>query len=318
MWEAAGNRLSIAREKMETLARSPHLAGGNATVLRYILTIAFLLAVGTLEMALSGATFEELASGLLGLTAEAAHKVRYIGPWLLLVGEVFLTVTIVHLDQEQIPGEGRFSPYHLVRWGLLIMMITLTAAAQISRLPDEDSGNAVIIGFWLKMAGLVVAAGVLHTLVLYCGRHLEDAASWGIDRWRTSGLLREIRAEERTQTITAQNAHAAFHRYRHELESWNTQYPERQVQPGPFDRVTARVLNQLHNTPVIADEAAWAARAATPTPNPPAPPDAPWASRPRQTLKRNIIASLPLNSHGARKNRSGLYPPDLNHHLEKT
>jgi hypothetical protein len=136
-------------------------------VIRSILTIAFLIAVGGLEMALSGATFEEVAGGLLGLTAEASKKVRFIGPWLLLIAEVFLAMAIVHEDMEHIPGDSRFSACRLVRWGLLLMMITLTAAAQISRLPEADSGAAVTAGFWLKMVGLVAATSVLHTLVLY-------------------------------------------------------------------------------------------------------------------------------------------------------
>ncbi len=281
--EAGRTTRQLAEQKSQLAAANPNLANVDVqrrTVYNWLLFC--MLAVYVIDVVLFAAVAEYFAKQSFAGSPFLAGLSRFLIPAAIVVIEMVLSIQRDAAYRESLEGFGNRG--RLWAWTAASVFCTLVMPAAVIAIFLAGEGSDFTP--WISIPLLITLAGlslVCHILMLFGGRLAMESKSYVSFRLQQSSLQNRIRQSNRVYATHSQGAADRFAAYLQDLNAHNGAFPNARIEPGPFDKDTRQVVNDVYGYEVIRTPAGavpTTQAVAAPPPNPAVPPTPPEDNSP--------------------------------------
>lgn len=270
----AGQQLD--QQKTQLVAANPNLANVDVhrrTVYNWLLFC--MLAVYVVDVVLFAAVAEYFAKQSFAGSPFLAGLTRFLIPATIVIIELALSIQRDAAYREYLEGFGNRGRFWAWTAASVFCTLVMPAAVIAIFLAGEGSDFSA----WISVPLLITLAGlslVCHVLMLFGGRLALESKSYLSFRLQLSSLQNRIRQTNQVYATHSQAAADRFAAYLQDLNAYNPAFPTARIEPGPFDKDTREVVNDVYGYEVIRTPAAGPvpqpqANRPAPPPNPPNP-----------------------------------------------
>jgi len=242
---------SERRRALET--RLPSLVNADPhRTTRYWMLAGAVVATYLLDLFVFSPVVEDLVGGILAAS-----------PWLVILAQILVPALLVWVEmaigvmrdtaRDSLYGEPSIRAWLYTGLGLVIPLgmaflvySAQTAAAQAE--PDGGIGWAMVA----RIAALTLFSLVLHLTVLLGGKDVLEAKTYVSGRLHHWRLRSREGAARRSWHRGCGKTAEVFARYEGVRQDHNRSFPHLLQDLGPFDAVTADVLNEIYRRPAAS------------------------------------------------------------------
>lgn len=199
--------------------------------------------------------------------------------------------------------------------GLLLVIVvpSLIASTQLAIASVSRTGLTGVSN-WLRVSGITALSVVLHGIVIFSGKPIQDAKGYAFYRLKATGLSRKASRADNESRRAERRAVGLFTTYRREVEEFNPAHPEARLQEGPLQKAVVDLINEYAGATAGAPSSAEdpgshpsgpAAPAAPPVPNRPVESAAPASERQTRADAPGREDRPPITSSEAGTNQTG-------------
>lgn len=241
----------LDQEKKELTARNSNLANVDVhreTMYRWLLICMF--AVYGMDLVLFAAVAGYFVMQNFAGSPRFAMAAQCLVPAFIVVIEMALSMQRDAAYRDYLEG---FST-RLKVWSWTALTAFCTLVMPMAVIATFLAGQGDSFAPWVSIPLIITLAGlslVSHVLMLCGGRLALESKSWAIFRLRMSSLESRGRQAQMAYRSHSQTAADLFSSYLQDLNAHNNSYPEFKIEPGPFDKNTREVLNEVYGYEVI-------------------------------------------------------------------
>ena len=254
--EARRSSQQLDQEKNRLIGLNPNLASVDVrheTMYRWIVICMF--AAYGLDLVLFAAVAGYLVQQNFSGSPRFAMVAQFLMPAFIVIIEMALSMQRDAAYRDYLQGFG--TRLRKVAWTELTAFCTLVMPMAV--IATFLAGQGEDFAPWISIPLIITLAGlslVSHVLMLCGGRLALESESWAMFRMRMSGIQNRSRQAQRAYQPNSQIAADLLSYYLQDLKSHNDSYPESRIEPGPFDKDTREVLNEVYGYDVIRTPAA--------------------------------------------------------------
>jgi hypothetical protein len=249
--QARRTNRQLDQQKNQLVATNSPLA--NVDIHRktvYLWLLFGMLAVYCIDVVLFASVVEYFVNQSFAGSPWLADIARFLVPAAIVVIEHVLSIHRDSAHREHLDGFG--SSHRFWAWSILSAFCALVMPMAVIAIFMAGEGDDFTP--WVSVPLLITLAGlslVGHILMLFGGRLAMESKSWAIFQAQMRPLQARLRQSDQTYTRHSQIAADRFTSYLHDLEEYGPIYPNAPIQPGPFDRDTREVVNEVHGYDAI-------------------------------------------------------------------
>jgi hypothetical protein len=252
---------SERRRALET--RQPLLAQPDPhRATRYWMLAGAVVATYLLDLFVFSPVVEDLFGGILASSPGLLTAARLIIP--ALVVWVEMTIGVMRdTARDSVYGQPSVRAWLFTGLGLVIplAMACIVYSTQTAAM-EAEPGAGISWAMVARIAALTLFSVVLHLAVLLGGRDVLEAKTYVSGRFHHRHLRSRENSAQRSWHRVCGKTADVFVRYDGARQEHNRNFPHLHQEIGPFDAVTADVLNEIYRRQA----------ASTNTPESPAPP----------------------------------------------
>ncbi len=267
--EARRNGRQLEEQKTQLVSANPRLASMDVhrkTVCLWILI--GIVAAYLIDVVLFAAVPEYFVKQNFGGSPLLARLAQFLLPAAIIAIEMVLSMQRDAAHQEYLEGFGSRLKFWAFSVGTAFFALVMPMGVMGIFLAGEGEDFAP----WVSIPLLITLVGmslICHMLMLFGGRLALESKSWLTFKIQTTGLQSRTRQVNRTYATNSQAAADRFAAYLQDLNTHNAPGSPTRIEPGPFDRDTREVVNEVYGYEVIRTPATIQAGEAPGTPQTP-------------------------------------------------
>jgi len=247
----ARNSRQEAKRVLE--AQHPDFVAANAGKRTADYIIAFsIVAVALIDMLLFGALAEFLVR--LGFNGNEAMilAAKIVLPFLVVWLELKVATQLAMEQEKHIEGMGKTRQYWLYLFFAIVIVSIMTAISLTTTLAIRNGAPAgARLSFDVMAFGLAALAFAAHGLVLFGGQSANQAMAHVVFNVQRRHIANGINRYARRYQQEADQLSIIMTNYMNSFTDHNARYLDAPVTPGPFDRVTREIVNEVFGYEVI-------------------------------------------------------------------